>query len=121
MPSAPTEPFASASEAWIWTSQALMARRDGARISAGKGKVARPCEPDDVLRCLDRLYRQRAIGLEHARVLRTYGDMARPPDPKVPAEAFDARLWAEALRRLEFALAQKGIVAPGGRPMQGGA
>ncbi len=43
------EPFRSAEEAWFWTMAALIARRDGARITAGKGEI-RPCEPDDVIK-----------------------------------------------------------------------
>jgi hypothetical protein len=64
------QPFTTAEEAWFWTMQALIARREGARIVAGAGLTARPCEPDDVVKCLDRLYRQRRIDLQHARILR---------------------------------------------------
>ena len=49
-------PFATAEEAWFWTMAALIARRDGARIVANRGAVSRNCEPDDVVKCLDRLY-----------------------------------------------------------------
>ena len=49
------EPFKSAEEAWLWTMAALMARREGARYTANQGKVSRPCEPDDVVKCLDGL------------------------------------------------------------------
>lgn len=66
-PLARAEPFTSAEEAWFWTMAALTARRDGARVAAGKGLAQRPCEPDDVIKCLDRLYRQRRIDLTHAR------------------------------------------------------
>ena len=56
-------PFRSAEEAWLWTMAALQARRDGARYTANRGLVSRPCEPDDVIRCLDALYRRRRIDL----------------------------------------------------------
>jgi hypothetical protein len=91
--------------------QTLVARQQGARIRAGQGVVARPCEPDDVVRELDRLYRQRRIELEHVRILRVYGERGHPPDPKVPAESYDARLWREVTERLNAALRLKGIVA----------
>ncbi len=68
---------------------ALIARRDGARIVSGAGLVQRPCEPDDVVRCLDRLYRQRRVDLQHARILRIWGERhiggISPLPPFVPA------------------------------------
>ena len=108
---AAAEPFRSAEEAWFWTMAALIARRDGARISAGKGEKVRPCEPDDVIKCLDRLYRQRRIDLIHARVMRIWGERGQAPNPAWPRERCDWRLWHEAISRLEWPLRQKGIVA----------
>ena len=105
------EPFASAEDAWIWTMAALVARRDGARVAAGRGAVIRPCEPDDVVKCLDRLYRQRRIDLQHARIMRIWGERGSAPSPRIPAERADLRLWREAMERLDFPLRQKGIVA----------
>ena len=110
-PLARTEAFASAEEAWFWTMAALTARRDGARISAGKGSVQRPCELDDIIKCLDRLYRQRRVDLTHARILRIWGERGTPPCPRQPRERGDHRLWREALTRLEWPLRVKGIVA----------
>ena len=108
---AKAEPFASAEEAWFWTMAALIARHDGARLSAARGSVVRPCEPDDVVKCLDRLYRQRRIELAHARILRLWGERGTAPNPRIPAERGDLRLWREAMERLDFPLRQKGIVA----------
>ena len=108
---AKTEPFASAEEAWIWTMSALVARREGARIAAGKGAVQRPCEPDDVIKCLDRLYRQRRIELAHARIMRIWGERGTAPSPNHLQERGDFRLWREAMNRLEWPLRVKGIVA----------
>ena len=105
------EPFASAEEAWFWTMGALIARQDGARLSAGRGAVQRPCEPDDVVKCLDRLYRQRRIELLHVRVMRNWGERCCAPNPRVPSERGDLRLWREAMDRLDFPLRAKGIVA----------
>jgi hypothetical protein len=108
---AKAEPFATAEEAWFWTMAALIARREGARCSAARGAVMRPCEPDDVVKCLDRLYRQRRIELHHARILRIWGERGTAPNPRFPAERGDLKLWREAMERLDFPLRAKGIVA----------
>jgi hypothetical protein len=105
-----SEPFRDAEEAWFWTMAALMARRQGARYTANLGKKGRPCEPDDVVKCLDVLYRRRRIDLTHARILRIWGERQLPPNPAHPADRCDCRLWREALDRLEWPLRVKGIV-----------
>ena len=114
------QPFQSADEAWFWTMSALVARRDGARIVSGRGLVSRPCEPDDVVKCLDRLYRQRRIDLAHARIMRIWGERGVAPDPTVLRERGDHRLWREAMDRMEWPLRLKGIVAgPAAAPEPG--
>jgi hypothetical protein len=105
------EPFRSAEEAWFWTMAALAARRDGARYGANRGAVSRPCEPDDVVKCLDGLYRQRRIDLVHARILRIWGERQTAPNPAYAMERNDWRLWREALGRLEWPLRVKGILS----------
>lgn len=110
-PQSRTHPFRSAEEAWFWTMAALRARRDGARYTANLGAIARPCEPDDVVRALDALYRRRRIDLVHARILRVWGERQMPPNPAYATERCDFRLWREALDRLEWPLRVKGIVA----------
>jgi hypothetical protein len=110
-PAMPVRPFRSAEEAWLWTMAALLARRDGARYTANRGLVSRPCEPDDVVRSLDTLYRQRRIELVHARVLRVWGERQMPPNAAYASERHDFRLWQEALERLDWPLRVKGIVA----------
>ena len=105
------QPFHSVEEAWFWTMAALIARRDGARIVSGACLVQRPCEPDDVVKCLDRLYRQRRIDLQHARILRIWGERGTAPDPRQPREQGDWRLWREAMQRMDWPLRVKGIVA----------
>ena len=102
------EPFRSAEEAWFWTMGALQARREGASRSSGV-KIARPCEPDDVVRCLDRLYRTRRIELAHARVLRNWGERQMPPAQRNGA-GMECALWREAMERLDPALRAKGII-----------
>ena len=110
-PSDRVQPFRDAEEAWIWTMAALTARHDGARYTANKGKIGRPCDPDDVVKSLDALYRQRRIDLLHARVLRIWGERGSAPDPTHKMEIADWKLWKEALDRLEWPLRVKGIVA----------
>jgi hypothetical protein len=106
-----TEPFRNAEEAWFWTMAALIARRDGARYTANNGRTARPCEPDDVIKCLDTLYRRRRIDLVHARIMRIWGERQTLPNPILRCGAPDWRLWREALDRLEWPLRVKGVVA----------
>jgi hypothetical protein len=103
-------PFSSSEEAWLWTMAALMARRDGARYRARQGKITRPCEPDDVMKCLDTLYRSRRIDLGHARILRIWGERQLAPNPAHARERGDFRLWREAMERLEGLLRIKGII-----------
>lgn len=102
---APGEPFESAEQAWLWTMSVLLARREGTG-SAGRG-VKRPCDPDDVVKCLDLLYRRRRIDLEHARILRIWGERQTAPS----AGGGHTRLWREAMARLDWPLRMKGIVA----------
>lgn len=104
------QPFNSVDEAWFWTMAALQARREGARYVANQCQVQRPCEPDDVVKCLDTLYRRRRIDLVHARILRIWGERQIAPCPRVPGERSDWRLWREALDRLEWPLRVKGII-----------
>ena len=106
-----TQAFDGPEHAWLWTMAALIARRDGARYTANKGIVSRPCDPDDVVKCLDALYRQGRISLAHARVLRVWGERQIPPNASVAAERHDHALWVEALDRLAWPLRVKGIVS----------
>jgi hypothetical protein len=112
-------PFASAEEAWFWTMAALTARRDGARTAAARGTALRPCDPDDVVKCLDRLYRQRRIDLSHARILRVWGERSTAPNPRIPAERADHALWKQAMDRLDHPLRLKRIVAGPPRGFEG--
>lgn len=105
------QPFSNAEEAWFWTMAALIARREGARYTANKGLTTRPCDPDDVINCLDALFRQQRVTLAHARVLRIWGERQIAPSRAVVAEHNDHRLWSEALEILQWPLRGKGIVA----------
>ena len=81
-PDRDVQAFDSAEEAWFWFIQAQQARNDGARFTAGNGLIPRPCEPIDILRVLDRLYRHRRLTMEHLLVMRHYGRRQMPPDPR---------------------------------------
>lgn len=103
-----TAPFASAEAAWFWTAASLRARQDGG-VSPGPG----PCRPEDVVKCLDALYRQRRIELLHVRILRIWGWRGTAPNPAWAQQRCDAGLWHEALSRLDWPLRSRGIVAGG--------
>jgi hypothetical protein len=103
-------PFRSGEEAWFWTMAALMARRDGAGEAWRPDGPSRPCEPDDVIKCLDTLYRRRGIDLLHARILRLWGERQMAPQNDLPGHASDVRLWQQAMGQLEWALRARGIV-----------
>jgi hypothetical protein len=105
-----TVPFDTAEEAWFWFIQAQQARNDGARFIWGAGLFPRPCEPTDILRIVDRLYRKRRLLMDHLLVLRHYGRRMLPPDPHRIKEGRAHRLWQEALDRIEPVLARKGII-----------
>ena len=63
-------------------------------------------------KCLDRLYRQRRIDLQHARILRIWGERRHARRTRAPrARRGDSRLWREAMERLDWPLRAKGIVA----------
>jgi len=105
----PTVPFLNAEEAWFWFIRCQKARADGARFEAVPGATARPCDPDDLFRAVDRLRRQRRIGPEHVKTLEAFGLSERPPDPRRRDEKRPARLWDEALDKLSTVLKTKGI------------
>lgn len=105
-------PFSSAEEAWFWFINAQQARNDGARFVAGQGTLPRPCEPVDILRIVDRLYRHRRLLRDHLLVLRYYGRRHMPPDGRRVREMRAHKIWSEAMERMEGAFVRKGIVEP---------
>lgn len=109
-PEIPTFTFESAEEAWLWFILAQEARNEGARFTAGLSLTPRPCEPADILKCVERLYRNRRLMMDHLLVLRHYGKRQLPPDARRIKEARAYTLWHEALARLEPLLEKKGIV-----------
>lgn len=109
--------FASAEAAWFWTAASLRARQEPGASRPGPG----PCRPEDVVKCLDGLYRNRRVELLHVRILRIWGWRGLAPNPAWPRERCDARLWREALGRLEWPLRVRGVVADPGRACRGDA
>lgn len=107
---APGVPFSSAEEAWFWFVQAQEAKAAGARVVAGLGLVQRPCEPIDIYRAVDRLYRQRKLLRDHLHVMAHYGRRLSAPEATRDREARAAVLWDEAFEKLTPLLRDKGVV-----------
>lgn len=104
--------FNSAEEAWFWFIQCQQAKHEGAKITAGMNARVRPCEPADILLALDAVHRARKIQFDHIKVLKHYGLRLMAPDPTRAREVRAARLWAEALEKLDEVLVAKKIVKP---------
>ncbi|MBP7334926.1 hypothetical protein [Niveispirillum sp.] len=109
-PLAGTTPFDSVEEAWFWFISAQEAKQAGARVKAGQGLIARPCEPSDILGVVDRLHRQRRLLRDHLLVLAHYGRRQMAPEADRRREMRDHGLWVEALSILAPVLRGKGIV-----------
>lgn len=104
-----TQPFSSTEDAWFWTFNALMARAQGSLHTQHSLRVPRPCEPDDIIIILDRLFRQGRITAAHARVLKRWGERGSPPRAG-GASPEECRLWLEALGTLGSALEARHLV-----------
>lgn len=105
-----TVPFNDAEEAWFWFVSAQEAKANGAKVTAGNTLFPRPCEPLDILKVLDGLYRKRRLLKDHLLVLRHYGRRHLPPDPYRIKEAKAFKVWQEAFERITPVLIGKGIV-----------
>jgi len=103
-------PFATAEEAWLWFARCQLARVEGVRFTADNGRVARPCEPDDIYRVVERLRRQGMLTAGHIAVLGRFGCRLTSPDPWAGDSPGEASLWAEAMDRMTGPLRAKGIV-----------
>ncbi|MFP4098019.1 MAG: hypothetical protein ACLFP8_06380 [Alphaproteobacteria bacterium] len=103
-------PFETVEEAWFWFIAAQQARNDGARYVSGAGAINRPCEPVDILKVVDTLYRKRRIMRDHLLVLRHYGRRFMPPDQRRIKERRAHYLWHEAFERMRPILEKKGII-----------
>jgi hypothetical protein len=100
--------FRSPEEAWFWACMALRARREGVR-GAGDG-ITRPCDPDDILLCVERLLQTKQLDLVQARVLGLWGLQQMVPTAASTRHG-EAKLWQNAMAVLATALIKKGLVA----------
>lgn len=103
-------PFDTTEQAWFWFVEANQARNDGARFGSRKGGVPRPCEPIDILKSLERLYRNRMLSWDHILVLNHYGKRLVRPDAERVRETRASMLWDQAIKRLDAVLKRKAIV-----------
>jgi hypothetical protein len=87
--------FDTPEEAWYWCMGEINRRKIGNAINSTS--VVRPCTPDDIIKCLDRLYRQRRIQLKHARILRIYGEKN-----SVPENREEYLYWKHAIDELGY-------------------
>lgn len=115
-------PFTGPEEAWFWFMAARVAQNDGAHALGGLATVPRPCEPVDLLKILDRLYRGRLLLWDHILVMHHYGRRFLAPDPRRRREAHAAKLWDEAMARLRPPMERRRLIMPSalGRMAVGG-
>lgn len=102
-------PFGSGEEAWFWFIRTEKARGEGAR--GAPASAVRPCDPDDIYRCVTRLFQDQALYPRHLEVLGEYGYLDRMPFPDHDREIVDWMIWTDAMDVLEPFLKGKGIVA----------
>lgn len=100
-------PFVSTQAAWFAVARAM-----------NTSPIGTDRQVDGVVRCLDRLYRNRRIELLHARILRIWGRRGIAPNPARPNERSDWQIWQEALDRLDGPCARRESLASSlrGRP-----
>jgi hypothetical protein len=103
-------PFDNAEDVWFWFIAAQQAKTEGARVTANMGKAIRPCEPIDILKILDRLYRNRTLTMHHFKVMRHYGRRGFAPDCDHAQEQKAAQLWHDAFEQLEPIFIRKKII-----------
>ncbi len=97
-------PFRSAEEAWFWfMSWRLMVEDGGTPGYDGRG---RPCMPLDMLACLRRLVKPGGLTRLQLKVLARFGRRL-----EAPGHGPLARLWEDAMARLDELLRDKGIVS----------
>lgn len=103
-------PFDSVEEAWSWAVTGATAKLEGARVTAGKALVNRPCEPFDIIRLAWKLHGQRRLSRQQFRLLLDPDHSSQPADNGI-FDGRDYRLLEEALKILVNPLQKKGILA----------
>ncbi len=96
-PHKPTTAFKTPEEVWFWCSK-----------KSSCSPIARPCERQDILKVVERLYRQRRLRMDHLRVLVFYGARQSRPDIGRMTERRAFYLWREAMNALSAILEQQG-------------
>ncbi len=102
-------PFRSAEEAWLWTMEALLARRDGAGAAWRPDGPPRPCDPDDIVRAWISCIASAASSCCTPGSC-GFGANGSAPRAATGLQHSDWRLWHQALGQLEWALRARGIV-----------
>jgi len=104
------EKFNNTQEAWFWFIQANEAKILGAKCSPGMGTISRPCEPEDIMNIVHKLYRTRTLLIDHIRILAHYGKKLSAPNKDRYKEQKAYTLWREAINKLEPVMVKKGII-----------
>lgn len=104
------EPFNNTQEAWFWFMQANEAKVIGAKCSPGMGVISRPCEPEDIMNIVNKLYRQRNLLIDHVRILAHYGKKLCAPNKNRYREQKACTIWREAISKIEPVFMSKGII-----------
>lgn len=102
--------FDNAQEAWFWFMQANEAKIVGAKCLSGEAKTSRPCEPEDIMNIVHRLYKQRSLLMDHVRILAHYGKRLSAPDKNRYREKKAYTIWKDAFSKIEPILINKGII-----------
>lgn len=106
----PVQQFGTTQEAWFWFMQANAAKVIGAKCSPGMGEVTRPCEPEDIMNIINKLYRQRNLLIDHIRILAHYGKKLCAPNSDRYREKKAHTIWREAMSKIEPVFISKGII-----------
>lgn len=102
--------FATAEEAWFWFIRCDAAREEGASSRDRTLHAARPCEPADIYRWLNALYKKGVLLPSHGYVLGYYGTLDRQPFADVEDEILDWIIWIDAFDYIDVVLREKGVI-----------
>jgi hypothetical protein len=104
--------FRDAEHLWFWF---LKCRSKDSSSAASLGRAGRaiarnpyPCEAIDAETLITRLYLSGRLGAEQLQALKEFGDRGRAPNQHVWAENKKAALWADAMRVIGSAAAERG-------------
>lgn len=104
------EPFHGPDEAWFWTVTCEKNALMGAKISANKALISRPCDPRDIMVHISKLIKSGLLKKPHLMVMKEFGDYQMPPDDRILEQRSKATLWQEAMQHLGKSLYGRGLV-----------